>query len=389
MALEAAGARMARSIDDVLQTRPMASSLRNFELTSDNATFIRRLVDDIDGARHHVGAWMFSWQDDGAGTAVRDALIRAARRGVDVDVVVDGLGSRQLPFSANRKFLDELADEGATVARSWPLRREGVRLVRDGSDHMKLFEIDGRTAWTGGRNLAEKYDLWHDYMVRFEGPAAAVLGADQAGRVRELGGKVASSRMQALEDAWRAQASLDGLEPVTLLRTDPRAGLTEPRDELFRQIKAAKDSIRVTTPYFGSDEAGRLMREAAERGVRVELGVPGPNQWKNGQYAIHATRSYYPALRGVEVLEYPVMSHAKANAIDGATQIGSVNVGRRALELDRELMLAFPQGSRAGAVIEAQLAADLATGSLPPTDAGMARAPTVVRGLRRLTGIEQ
>lgn len=380
---------MARSLDDVLRTRPMTSSLRNLELFSDNEQFLKLLVDDIDRADHHVSAWMFSWQDDGAGTRVRDALMRAAGRGVDVDVVVDGLGSRQLPFSSNRTFLKELEREGATVVRSWPLRRDGLKLVRDGSDHMKLFEVDGRTAWTGGRNLAQKYDQWHDYMVRFEGPAAAVLGADQAARVRELGGSVAQSRMAQLEDAWRAQSSLEGLEGVRLLRTDPRAGLTEARDELFRQLATARESIRVTTPYFGSDEAARLMREAARRGVHVELGVPGPNQWKNGQYAIHATRSYYPALEGVQILEYPFMSHAKANAIDGATQVGSVNVGRRALELDRELMLAFPPGSRAGQVIERQLVADLATAAAPPTGAGTARAPSVVRAARRITGIEQ
>ncbi len=379
----------ARSLDDVLRTRPLVSQLRNLELLTDNATFIQRLVDDLDAAEHHIGAWMFSWQDDGAGMAVRDALVRASRRGVDVDVVVDGVGSRQLPFSANRKFISELEDAGATVRRSWPVQREGWMLRKVGSDHMKLFEVDGERAWTGGRNLAEKYDLWHDYMVRFEGPAAAVLGAEQANRVRQLHGKVDPARMDRLAQAWQRQSNLDGLESVQLLRTDPLRRVTEAKDVMFERLSRAEGEALVTTPYFGSDDAAGLLRGAAERGVDTRVGVPGPNQWKNGQYAIHFTRSYYPALEGVQVLEYPFMSHAKANSIDGAGMIGTVNVGKRALQLDQELMLAFEPGSPASRTIRDQLLRDLGEAAAPPAGAGDQRLPRIARGVRAATGFEQ
>jgi cardiolipin synthase A/B len=383
------GARAAHSLDDVMRTRPLVSQLRNLELFADNDRFIKLLVDDIDNAKHHVGAWMFSWQDDGAGIAVRDALLRAVRRGVDVDVVVDGVGSRQFPFTSNRGFITELEKEGASVARAWPMRREGLRLERAGHDHMKLFEIDGVRAWTGGRNLADKYDLWHDYMVRFDGPAAAVLGAEHAARMRELSGTVSDARMDRLRHAWNMQRNADGLEGVTLLRTDPLRGRTEARDELFRRVANADSDAIITTPYFGSDEAAELLTEAAGRGVRVKVGVPGPNQWKNGQYAIHATRSYYPSLEGVRVLEFPFMSHAKANVIDGAGMVGTVNVGKRALVLDQELMLAFEPGSPASRTIQRQLLQDLAEAAPPPAGAGDARLPSIVRRVRGITGFEQ
>ena len=379
----------ARSLDDVLRMRPLRSQLRNLELLADNATFIDRLVQDIDAAQHHVGAWMFSWQDDGAGMAVRDALARAARRGIDVDVVVDGIGSRQLPFSANRKFIAELEGAGATVRRAWPVQREGWLLRRVGSDHMKLFEIDGERAWTGGRNLAEKYDLWHDYMVRFEGPAAAVLGAEQASRMRQLHGKVDPARMDRLAEAWQRQSNLDGLESVQLLRTDPLRRVTEAKDAIFERLANAEREALLTTPYFGSDEAAGLLRGAADRGVDTTVGVPGPNQWKNGQYAIHFTRSYYPALEGVDVLEYPFMSHAKANSIDGAGMIGTVNVGKRALQLDQELMLSFEPGSPASRTIRNQILQDLGEAAPPPAGAGEQRLPRVARAIRRVTGFEQ
>jgi cardiolipin synthase len=381
--------RAATSLDDVMRSRPLMSTLRNLELLTDNGAFIRGLVHDIDHAEHHVSAWMFSWQDDGAGTAVRDALIRASKRGVDVSVIVDGIGSRQLPFSANRRFIAELEREGATVVRAWPLKWEGLRLRRVGHDHMKLFEIDGRRAWTGGRNLAEKYDQWHDYMVRFEGQAAAVLGAEHVRRVEELGGTLAPARMSHLRTQWRVQAGLDGAEGVALLRTDPLNRRTEPRAVLFERLGAARTEALITTPYFGSDEAARLLSTSAGGGANIQLGVPGPNQWKNGQYAIHATRSYYGALEGVNILEFPMMSHAKANSIDGAGMLGTVNVGKRALELDQELMLSFLPGSRASNLIRSQILADLLTGSTPPSGAAGERLPRLVRGLRRVTGFEQ
>ncbi|MCW2926099.1 MAG: cardiolipin synthase [Thermoleophilia bacterium] len=380
-----------RSLAEAMEHRPLVSSLRNFELVTDNQAFLQGLAHDIDGAKHHVGAWMFSWQPDGAGSIVKDALVRAARRGVDVDLIVDGLGSRQLPFSGARRFIDEVEGAGGTVRRAWPLQRNEAGKLRltSGHDHMKLFEIDGETGWTGGRNLAEKYDTWHDYMVRFEGPAASMLGAEHARRMTELGGEVSPERLRRLGHAWQAQARLDGLESVRLLRTDPLNGRTEPRDALFTALGGAKREAFVTTPYFGSDKAAGMLADAAERGVNTIVGVPGPNQWKNGQYAIHATRSYYPALEGARVVEYPYMSHAKANAIDGAGMIGSVNVGKRALQLDQELMLEFKPGSRASTVIRAQVLKDIATGSAPPAGAGDGRIAHTIRVARRITGIEQ
>lgn len=384
-----AQALVARSLDDVMRTRPLVSQLRNLELFADNQQFITRLVADIDSAEHHVGAWMFSWQDDGAGTAIRDALMRASRRGVDVDVVVDGQGSRQIPFSANRRFLNELEDSGATVRRAWMVQREGVRPRLVGSDHMKAFEVDGTRAWTGGRNLAEKYDHWHDYMVRFEGPAAAVLGAEQAARVTQLHGAVDPARLARLDAAWKRQSALDGLESVQLLRTDPLRRVTEAKDAIFDGIRGAREEVLVTTPYFGSDEAAGLLSDAARRGVDTRVGVPGPNQWKNGQYAIHFTRSYYPQLEGVQVLEYPFMSHAKANAIDGAGMIGTVNMGKRALQVDQELMLAFEPGSPASRTIRARILADLAQAGPPAEAVGHDRLPRLARAIRRATGFEQ
>ena len=109
------------------------------------------------------------------------------------------------------------------------------------------------------------------------------------------------------------------------LRTDPLNGRTEPRGVIFERLAAAGAEALFTTPYFGSDEAARLMSTAAHGGASVQLGVPGPNQWKNGQYAIHASRSYYDALEGVSILEFPMMSHAKANSIDGAGMLGATD----------------------------------------------------------------
>jgi hypothetical protein len=70
-------------------SRPLVSTLRNVELLTDDSAFIRGLIHDVDQVEHHVSAWMCSWQDAGAGTAVRAAR-STSRQGLAMSVSVTG-----------------------------------------------------------------------------------------------------------------------------------------------------------------------------------------------------------------------------------------------------------------------------------------------------------
>ena len=124
------------------------------------------MLDAIHAAHKSVRLEAYICTDGKIGRQFRDALIRAARRGVRVTVLVDALGCWLL----SDDFFAPLIAAGGNVRRFNPLRlwRFGVR------DHRKLLVCDGRTAFAGGFNLADEYDGdgvnsgWCDLGVRIE-----------------------------------------------------------------------------------------------------------------------------------------------------------------------------------------------------------------------------
>ena len=147
------------------------------ELMADSQDTRTRLIADIDAAQDHVHALYYIWLDDDTGTAVADALIRAATRGVTCRAMADGLGSRALVKS---KLWQRMKDAGVEMAVAMSLENP-IRTILtsrlDLRNHRKITVIDGRVTYCGSRNSADpeflvkaKYAPWVDIMVRFEGP---------------------------------------------------------------------------------------------------------------------------------------------------------------------------------------------------------------------------
>ena len=132
---------------------------------------LERLLGLINGARESVRLCFYIFSEDNAGTAVRDALVEAARRGARVTLIIDGFGAE-----ADEAFLQPLRDAGGTwhvFSSGWSQRY----LIRN---HQKLVIADG-TAMLGGFNIADEYfappqaDGWSDLGVTVEGSAVAQL----------------------------------------------------------------------------------------------------------------------------------------------------------------------------------------------------------------------
>ena len=306
-------------------------------LLVDTEQFVPAVLKDIAAAQKQVNVTMFSWQDDGAGRTIGEALKQKVKDGVEVNVLIDGLGSRQWPGSRYRKYIDELSDAGINVKRNWPTSAAGRDAVA-AIDHRKIFEIDGRIAYLGGMNLAAKYDKWHDLMVRIEGPAAAQAGAELAGRWSDLGGKLGESRAAVLAAGATAGAAAQGKAGVKLLGNSPRGELAV-TTEFFNMARTARKRLWVLSPYIGNKAMVEALADAARRGVDVRVAVPGPNPWKNGKIALKLTRAFYDDLveAGVKVFEQPQMSHGKLWLSDDTANISSVNLDRRSAMFSYEI----------------------------------------------------
>ncbi|HWK36634.1 phospholipase D-like domain-containing protein [Sphingomonas sp.] len=294
---------------------------------------IAALIALIDEARASVRLLFYIYVDDDAGAAVRDALIRAAARGVRVALTVDGLGSEH---AAQRRFFEPLAAAGVDVCRFVP--RLGRRyLLRN---HQKLAIADDAIAIVGGFNVEDSYfgteadQAWRDLGLVVEGPAVPRL----------------SGYYDALS-AWahRPRASLRSLRKLLADWSEPEGdarwllgGPTRKLSPWARTVRADLKRARradIIAAYFAPSPG--MLRRLDKIGRRRQLRIVLPAK-NDHAAAIWAARFTYAGLlrKGVRIYEYqPTKLHTKLFVIDDVVHIGSANFDMRSLYLNLELML--------------------------------------------------
>jgi len=309
----------------------------------------------IRDARRTVDLESYIFKNDKAGGIVAAALIDAARRGVEVRVLVDATGS-----SHSWAVLDRMKEAGVKVyvfhpIRLWSLYKIGRRT------HRKMLIVDGAVSFTGGFCIADNWlgdarnpKEWRDMMVRATGPVSAqmqaIFGEDWTYTTGEiLAGDKFYPRIAAAGEV-QAQA-------IKVSRGDS-SSLAEML--YFVAIQSARKSIHIQNAYFVPDAQIReALIQAARRGVDVRIMIPGRHI--DMPLLRMASRRHYGELlqAGVRILEYNrTMLHSKDAVIDGIfSTIGSINFDARSLLENNEESLAFYDRGFA-ARLEATFAAD-------------------------------
>lgn len=311
-------------------------------LAADSNAAIREMVEDIDHAKSTVHLCFYIWLADNNGFRIKDALVRAARRGVKVRVLADALGSRGFIRSA---YWIELENAGIDARIALPIGGLIWTLIRgrfDLRNHRKQLIIDNRIAWCGSQNLADpefriksKYAPWVDIMTRWEGPVVRdcqfVFAADWES---ERGDDISD----LLQDDAEPPAAADPGIAAQVIATGPNVRYAAMTACFTALIHSARRELVVTTPYFVPDEQLLFaLLDCARRGVATVMIVPHRN---DSRVVAGASRSYYADLvdAGVKLYEYrPGLLHAKTMVVDGEVAlIGSANLDRRSFELNFE-----------------------------------------------------
>ncbi|MEW5967642.1 MAG: cardiolipin synthase ClsB [Pseudomonadota bacterium] len=307
-------------------------------LLQGGAEFFPALIGAIDAARHEVHLETYIFNADRSGEAVRDALVRAARRGVAVRVLVDAVGSRELP----QGWRDALVAAGVELMAYRPLVpgwRANPRSLR--RLHRKLAAIDARVGFVGGMNLIDDYEPVRfeqprlDYSVEVQGPLIASLHRS----VRRMWQRVALTRLRpapraGVEPSWPT----DGRTRAAFVVRDNFAHRRDIERAYLAALALAQDEILIANAYFLPGRRFRkLLVRAAARGVRVRLLVQGHTDHPFFQLA---ARALYRELlaAGVEIAEYHASElHAKVAVVDGHwATVGSSNIDPFSLLLAHE-----------------------------------------------------
>ncbi|MET0028080.1 MAG: phospholipase D-like domain-containing protein [Candidatus Thiodiazotropha sp.] len=324
------------SIDRLMAREGVSPSSHGNRLVfhKDGTDALSALTDLLSGARRELNISMFLLADDSLGRGISQALRDAVQRGVQVRLLLDGVGSFLLP----KRMVRDLLRAGIQVAWFTPLLHRPFRGYNNLRNHRKLVIADGNRAWLGGRNLADEYfsesEHWIDLSFELEGPAiehlTQIFIADWSFATRE------NLKMTSAPEPT-------GEACVQVLASGPDRPDEPLRDMLLTSLYQAHSRIIAVTPYYVPDEnLQRALCLAAKRGISVKLILPLRSNHRLADY----TRTRY--LReltesGVEVRLVPgAMVHAKALVIDdNLGMAGSANLDLRSLFLNYELVCLF------------------------------------------------
>jgi cardiolipin synthase A/B len=322
--------------------------------------FFAALIRAMDRAEREVRLETYIFDFTASGADVAQALIRAAQRGIATHLIVDGLGTGQLPAQWTERF----AEAGVQWRVYAPSSTLGLLIPgRWRRLHRKLCVVDGQVAFCGGINILDDFhDPNHgalqaprfDFAVRVTGPLVTDaqnsmaqlwlrMQAVRSLKKRQLSAAVDSFRAASREQPPTAPAPLGGAAPphffraALVLRDNIRHRARIER-AYRKAISTARQEIIIANAYFvPGGKMRRALEKAAQRGVKVRLLLQGKYEYFMQYYA---SRPVYGALlrAGVEIHEYsPSFLHAKVAVIDGRwATVGSSNLDPLSMLLARE-----------------------------------------------------
>ncbi|NOI67837.1 cardiolipin synthase [Vibrio sp. 99-8-1] len=333
-------------IDELCTNRMGIPALcgNNLSLRSSPSNILRSIIEDIESAQSHIRMVFYIWNHGGLVDAVGSALIRAAKRGVDVKILLDSAGSHRF-FRSH--WVDMMTKSGIKIEQALAVSPWRVFLRRlDLRQHRKIIVIDEQVAYTGSMNMVDPAFFkqnagvgeWIDVMVRITGPTVNVLSAIHAWDWEvETGERI----LPQLPHCVVPQT--ENPLPVQVVPSGPGMPDNLIQQVLTLTINQAQESVRITTPYFvPSEELLEELKMTAQRGVKVDIILPKKNDSVMVQWA---SRAFYEELLqcGVRIYEFEGgLLHTKSVVVDGIyCLVGTVNLDMRSLWLNFELTLAI------------------------------------------------
>jgi cardiolipin synthase A/B len=306
--------------------------------------FYPAMLEAIRSATRSVNLECYIFQPGRIADQFIEALSDRSRKGVNVTIVVDAIGSFRLWGRPVRR----LRKAGCRIESYQRLHWHRLARINNRT-HRELLVIDGRTAFIGGAGIADWWAFpqrrgrppWRDTMARVEGPIVAALQGVAAENWLECCGEI----MTGPEHFPDLDAT--GGTTAFVVKSSPSDRATASRVAFQLLMEGADQHVRVSTPYFLPDRAMRRALVAiSSRGVAVGVIVPG--RYTDQRWVRYASRRKWGVLleAGVRIYEYKrTMTHAKVMVVDGIWSVlGTTNIDNRSFEHNDEVNLALRDG---------------------------------------------
>jgi cardiolipin synthase len=322
---------------DKLTRQPLMKGNRIMPLINGDQAF-PRMLSCIESAQHSIALCSYIFDNDSWGSRFRAALQDAGKRGVEVKVLIDGVGARYsfppITWGLRRDGLE--AAEFMKTIFPWSFQYLNLR------NHRKIMVIDGKIGFTGGMNIREGNCLAdnpshpiQDLHFFIEGPVVAELQ-------RAFAEDWTFTTRQVLEGKkWYPQLDPSGHGVARGISDGPDEDFDKLRRVILAALVSAQQSISIATPYFLPDaELVSALRIAALRGVEIEILLPAVSNLRMVKWASDAGLEEL-VREGCRIFfTPPPFDHSKIMLVDLAwVLVGSANWDSRSLALNFEFMV--------------------------------------------------
>jgi cardiolipin synthase len=312
------------------------------KLLRNGSEYFPALEHAITLAKHEVYLQTYIYQLDSTGIRIGNALKQAAQRGVVVNILLDGFGSKELPKS----YINMLEKGGVNVIfyrakiSPWTLQKRRLRRM-----HRKIAVIDGAIGFIGGINIIDDNDAPNqtppriDYAVVLEGPILGVILESVHKLWRRLAWmnlKQSSNSNPQIEDTIPRKTFPAGLKVALVIR-DNVLHRRDIEKAYLNAIAEANNEIIIANAYFvPSRKFRQALLAAASNGVSIKLLLQGRKEF----FLMFATQAFYSEFlnAGIEIYEYrKSFMHSKVAVVDSYwATVGSSNIDPFSLLLANE-----------------------------------------------------
>ncbi len=311
------------------------------ELFIDGQELFVRLIEDLKGAKNHIHLLYFSFNNDQIGREIAAILTHQVKKGVEVRLIYDSLGSRAF-FSP--PIFRNLRKAGGQVLGFSPLfSNVGSHFRLNYRNHRKIVVIDGCVGYVGGMNIGDEYlgrdkklKPWRDTHLRLSGSSVWFL---QERFLMDWGYARDTEKNERLNVPKYFPASCCyGDLGVQIVSGGPDTEGSPLKCGLLTMLNTARRNVFLQTPYFSPDDCIMdALRIAAKSDIDVRLMLSDLNDhWLSQMSALGYARDALSY--GVRVFLYHGFLHAKCAVSDSlVTSIGTANINNRSYLLDFEV----------------------------------------------------
>jgi len=322
-----------------MSTDNYITSNNNIQVYFAGEEFFSDLKKEIANAKKFINMEYFIFQFDGIGKEIADLLIKKAKEGVEVNLIIDGVNL------ANYKLKSYFKNTGVHLYLFFRTYIPIFNIRINYRDHRKVTIIDNRVAFVGGMNIGDEYlgkgkiGYWRDTSVKIYGDIVSTFEKEFYFSMSIVKNKFLKDEKTSNEISLKYEEE-DNVY-MQVISSGPNYEFPAIRDNYIKLIQEARKSVFIQTPYFVPDDLLLdTLKSAVLSGIDVKIMIPN----KADHPFIYWINQYYVAelLRlGANIYRYENgFIHSKTILVDEeVVSVGTCNFDYRSFYLNFEINL--------------------------------------------------